>query len=1384
MARTVPGSGAVIEPIFDEVFGVRAVRVVNGGDSYSQADPPRLTITGCGTPDQAALLYPIIDEESGKIIHVRVLERGKGYDPLRLQIIPSQDTPNVVSSFDINKIWQTHPNSPTVGTFSANSDRITITSDNSPKPSIIDQEREPGGQSYLVDRPFNQEFIFRGGKDVPDPSIREEQLDKVTGILANGGLLHTPEWGPDGSPPPGFTIDAVKHTHIKNSSVHHTVVDNAVYYYQSSKTIGEFASKNGVFEWGKQQQFTWNIKVEFDNVMLQVENVDQTLGVVEVGRTVDEIGGNGRGEIAKIVKNNLGVITHVYLRDLKNTFTEDDVLLGSTGFSFRIAEPVTYFPNGIFYIDFGTDAAEFGPFVPGQYYLSPEDIKVQRNYLIKWNQSDATNSPGEHHTDGHPMQFSTTQDGLLNGGSLYYNSTGASAAPSTDYENELQPLFIMNEDETNRIYYYCKNHRYMSGYEGHEGYMILDPTVEAHTPTNDYYITDYYSGGASPDYSRHADGHSKILGMSYDGYPIYGPYGYNSSGSVARETSGYRLKTGAEIAGARPQITTPTTVTYAVTLANGTYNFDGSQVSFLNLLRGNTYIFQQNDASMINNQMLLSGTEDGWHVSSTPQDSSYLYNGVGISYWLEGSEVTYAAYNSGFNAASSREIRFLVPVDAPLALYFFAYTSAGIGVRTVQDGYVMGDLVEDNIWDNQGTLDEYNGRFAVTPEYPNGTYAYFMTEDSSGNPVYPYVIGSRFYGKAIFEGDTLPQAADIFPGGAEGEIVLSAANPGQIDYVKMTKMGDNYFGPATARILGGEGSGGTGSPIVQTVTGLSLMNGGREYSSPPTLIFEGGGGQGAEGAAAVDTLGQIKDISIVDAGEYYEEPPYILITGGGGIGAKAEARIAQGSISEIVVTDPGNGYINPPSVIFTKLVNLKRKTRARQAYNSGANYLTGLVKDVAPSDTTIYVDSTDAYPGSGTVILNKETIAYTNKAPGKFSGLTRGVNFNYDQRVILDIGQNNPDGSSAYEFNVGDRVIRKVENASNKVAKVYDFNKFTRELLVTFEVDELAFIDGGRPSTEDAIVQFDAGVANSAPGGFNPHVLLDDLGGPGIVTLTVPIGLMIDKKFEDDDELDGAGDGIIDLVNTGTTFENQISLDGGMYFSLYGIEETLGGQNTTLFQVGDQIKDAAIPFKYATISAAGTLTDGVEHEALVNLFLDPSVSNNLSFGVNEIVTGSVSGVRGTVVSWDPVNSILQLKDITPYNTGDVNKGVNGYLYEFSYNTTVVDFVLQNPGTNYTAPPTLVVEDIGDITATGTINMTTAGDQVKDITLTSGGFGIVQSVDGFYALHPTVTFTPAAGDTTGTGAAAQAILGGEDAVGNSGARYRIQRIEYSTIVRSK
>ena len=1374
MTRTVPGTGASIKPIFDENFGVRAIRVLDGGSGYDSANPPRLTISGCGTPDKEALLYPIIDSDSGQIIHVRVLERGQGYDPLRLQFFPEQETPNVINSFDVNRIWQDHPNSLISGTFSADTDRLRIQSDNHPKPTYIQEEAAPGG-GPLIDRSFDQTFIYRGGKDVPHPTVRTEQDNKVLGIFANGGLLHTPEWGTTGNAPTNFAIDSVKYDYVKSNSVYDTVTEGNVRYYHSNKTLDEFKLGNGVFEWGKLKQFTWNVKVETGNISLDVTNVDETLGTVAVGRTIDEIGGNASGEISKVVRNNINVVTRIYLRQLTgSSFSKNDLCLGSTGFSFKISEdPYTF--NG-YYIDFGADAAKFGTFTPGTFYFAPENITVKRNYLIKFNQSDSTNNT-------HPIRFSTTADGTHNDtpGTLYYTSTGASSDPAADYENEYAPIFIMNADETNRIYYYCKNHPNMAGSSGDQGYMIISTDTSAEILTNNYYVENYYGSGGTLDYSRRSDGHSKILGMSYDGYPIYGPWGYNSSGTAVRQVSSHRLRTTAELPGARPAVNTTGTTTYTVTVSNGEFLFGGSRPNFLSLGRGKTFIFNQDDASNNGEFLLFSETDGGWHPSSSIGTTSYLYE-LGVTYTLDGSTVTYAAYIAGFNAATQRRIQIVVPATAPDALYIFGYQTSGLGLRTVQSGYILGDLVQDYIYDSSvGTLDEFNGKFAVTPDYPNGTYAYFMTEDSSGNPVYPYVIGRKFYGTPLFEGNSVPEVLSDFPDGAAGDVVLN--DSGQIAYVKMTKNGDNYYNTTKARILGGEGSGATGTSTVQTVTGLTLLNSGRSYSSAPTMVFEGGGGQDAQGSAKINTTGKVTSIAIADPGEFYQEPPYVLLTGGSGIGAKAFATIDQGQITGITVTDQGSGYTTPPNVIFTRLVNLKRKTRARQANNAKNIYLTGLTKNVTTSASEIYVSNTGAFPGSGEFILDYETISYTSKTDEKFAGITRGVNFNYDQRVILDDGQNDDSGISTYKFNIGDRVIRRVESASNKVAKVYDWNASTRELLLTFEIDELAFIDGGIPSSEEATVQFDAGVAGSAGALDSPHVVLTVLGST-IITLTNPISTLQDKEFQDILENEGAGDGIPDLVNTSTEYENQISLDGGIYSSLYGIEETQGGTNTTLLQVGDSVKDANVPFRYANIAIAGGLSEGREHNALVNITLDALDGNGQNFSVNEIVTGDTSGVRGTVVSWDLSNKVLQLKDVTAFNTGDVNVGEAGYLYKFAENSTIVDVVIQNAGTNYSAIPTVAFESIGDIQATGTVTMTVAGDQVGGITITNGGYGYVQSVDNSYNIHPTITFTNAGGDTTGSGAVGYAIMGGEKVSGNNGAQYRIKSIEYLSTVRSK
>jgi len=67
----------------------------------------------------------------------------------------------------------------------------------------------------------------------------------------------------------------------------------------------------------------------------------------------------------------------------------------------------------------------------------------------------------------------------------------------------------------------------------------------------------------------------------------------------------------------------------------------------------------------------------------------------------------------------------------------------------VSTAYPLGRYLEDYDYiAGLGDLDEYNGRATVTPDFPSGTYAYFITLDSSGNPAFPYVLGGQYHGTA------------------------------------------------------------------------------------------------------------------------------------------------------------------------------------------------------------------------------------------------------------------------------------------------------------------------------------------------------------------------------------------------------------------------------------------------------------------------------------------------------------------------------------------------------------------------------------------------------------------------------------------------------------
>ena len=391
----------------------------------------------------------------------------------------------------------------------------------------------------------------------------------------------------------------------------------------------------------------------------------------------------------------------------------------------------------------------------GTTYQQPQLSMTKGNTYI-FNQDSATN-------DTHPLYFSTTADGVHAGGVKYndgvtYRLNGIAVdavtyASSFDSATTRSVTIIVPLDAPQYLYYVCSNHSGMG----------------------DHFETNTWVQG---DYRRHVDGHSKILGLAFDGYPIYGPYGYqdemDSASSVVRLKTGYMLK----LEGRTPDqfATRPSIVSYpykafvedyeyagnetddlettftvsvstAVTSGSGNRYFvsggglDGTQEKpTFNFRKGRKYIFNLSDASLTTHAMLFStygdGGAQGWHVSGqNAQDVNVVYTG-GIVYKLEDVVVDYATYVAGFDTATLRSVEITPPIDCPQSLFYFCYNHGNMGERIIT-----------------GDLDKRNGRYCKTPDYPNGTYAYFITEDDNGDPAFPYIMNNSYKSDPIFPGD-------------------------------------------------------------------------------------------------------------------------------------------------------------------------------------------------------------------------------------------------------------------------------------------------------------------------------------------------------------------------------------------------------------------------------------------------------------------------------------------------------------------------------------------------------------------------------------------------------------------------------------------------------
>lgn len=106
--------------------------------------------------------------------------------------------------------------------------------------------------------------------------------------------------------------------------------------------------------------------------------------------------------------------------------------------------------------------------------------------------------------------------------------------------------------------------------------------------------------------------------------------------------------------------------------------------------------------------------------------------------------------------------------------------------RYIEDWAYLGDLTNPATGQKYQfgvdfDLNEYNVRYCVTPEFPGGTYAYFLNVSATGVPQFPYNTNRYFFGNAT--GGTATAAETVTPyftGGAyEQEVAeLTSVNSG------------------------------------------------------------------------------------------------------------------------------------------------------------------------------------------------------------------------------------------------------------------------------------------------------------------------------------------------------------------------------------------------------------------------------------------------------------------------------------------------------------------------------------------------------------------------------------------------------------------------------
>ena len=163
--------------------------------------------------------------------------------------------------------------------------------------------------------------------------------------------------------------------------------------------------------------------------------------------------------------------------------------------------------------------------------------------------------------------------------------------------------------------------------------------------------------------------------------------------------------------------------------------------------------YTESVTAVLNHSPILAWAADGLPVYGPYGYSDPTNAASGVRRMISGFTL-----RNGTNGSTNITVRQVLPLWAQ-RIQGRATLSANQYGPAVNATYLLGHYIEDfdfrgDLGQTQTTgatvrdydLNEQNVRFCVTPEFPDGTWAYFTTINLDGTPAYPYTTGRQYYG--------------------------------------------------------------------------------------------------------------------------------------------------------------------------------------------------------------------------------------------------------------------------------------------------------------------------------------------------------------------------------------------------------------------------------------------------------------------------------------------------------------------------------------------------------------------------------------------------------------------------------------------------------------